>query len=161
MGYHNNEETTIKAIRDANRFINDRARLEHALRQTLVALGVNDSSTLTGIIHEVKLANFERLNRVAQELKVKSEPDAFIVLDSDGDHLYSSTHKQFCHDHINELLMDGSEAAGEFVVRGFYAEPRAMIHLSDDELMQMWVLSESPADYAHRIELAYGLRVEQ
>jgi hypothetical protein len=67
MGYHNNEETTKKAIRDANRFINDRARLEHALRQALVALGVSDSGTLTDIISDVKSANFESLDRAAKE----------------------------------------------------------------------------------------------
>jgi hypothetical protein len=64
MGYHNNEETTKKAIRDANRFINDRARLEHALRQTLIALGISDSGALTDIIIDVKSANFERLYEV-------------------------------------------------------------------------------------------------
>jgi hypothetical protein len=53
------------------------------------------------------------------------EPDAFIVLDSDGDHLYSSTHKQLCHDHINDLLMNESELAGSLVVRGFYKKPPA------------------------------------
>jgi hypothetical protein len=59
------------------------------------------------------------------------EPDAFIVLDSAGDHVYSSPHKQFCHDHINDLLMRDIEVDDSFVVRGFYAEPQENKQLID------------------------------
>lgn len=85
MGYHNNEETTKKAIRDANRFINDRARLEHALRQTLVALGINDSGTLTDLINEVKSANFERLNEVTQGCRSRKPLSDDEITDGIGD----------------------------------------------------------------------------
>jgi hypothetical protein len=91
MGYHNNEETTKKAIRDANRFINDRARLEHALRQTLIALGITDSGTLTDIVSEVKSADFKRLNGIVMEsldknpLNILIQAEPFITHEtSDG-----------------------------------------------------------------------------
>jgi hypothetical protein len=72
MGYHNNEETTKKAIRDANRFINDRSRLEHALRLALKGLGIADSGPQETIISEVKSANFDSIYRVAQEQNNKN-----------------------------------------------------------------------------------------
>jgi SOS response regulatory protein OraA/RecX len=63
MGYHSNEETTKKAINDAQRFINDRARLEHALRIALKKLSVSDCDQ-EKIISDVRSCNFDSINAV-------------------------------------------------------------------------------------------------
>ncbi len=60
MGYHNNEATTKKCIKDAQLFINDRARLEHALRLTLNSIGISQS-TQSEMIERAKLCDFTRL----------------------------------------------------------------------------------------------------
>ena len=62
MGYHNNEEQLKRTIKDANRFINDRARLEHAFRKTLVTLGA-DREQVENIVSDVRKAKFITLNK--------------------------------------------------------------------------------------------------
>jgi SOS response regulatory protein OraA/RecX len=61
MGYHNNEETTKNAIRDACRFINDRSRLEHGLRIALDHVGMSEHK-ISIIINDIKSSNFDSLN---------------------------------------------------------------------------------------------------
>jgi hypothetical protein len=67
MGYHNNEETTRKAIRDACRFINEKTRLEHALDATLLHLGVPKPKRL-GVIQDVKGCDFRSLDELLKAL---------------------------------------------------------------------------------------------
>lgn len=60
MGYHSNEATTKKAVNDAQRFINDRARLEQALRLTLDHVGIG-SQERDAIVEDVKRNRFVTL----------------------------------------------------------------------------------------------------
>jgi hypothetical protein len=46
-------------------------------------------------------------------------------------------------------------------VTPLYAGHQVINKLSDDELMQMWVLSDSPSDFAHKIESSYGIGVKK
>jgi len=63
MGYHSNEAQAKKFIKDSNRFINDRARLEHALRMTLQSIDVTEEN-IEAVVKDVRLANFNLLSEV-------------------------------------------------------------------------------------------------
>jgi len=62
MGYHANEETTKKAVKDAYRFINDRERFKHALRECLSARGIPERQR-DEIIKNVRECDFNSLHR--------------------------------------------------------------------------------------------------
>lgn len=63
MGYHSNEETTKRAVSDACRFINDRARLELALRTALTSLGAPEQQR-DAIVADVRAADFRSLHEL-------------------------------------------------------------------------------------------------
>lgn len=60
MGYHQNEETTKQAIKDSQRFLNDRARYKHALEMCLESMGI-DQEDRTAIIENCRNADFDLL----------------------------------------------------------------------------------------------------
>jgi SOS response regulatory protein OraA/RecX len=60
MGYHNNEGMYQKSIKDAQRFINDRARLEHAIFILLRDKGISEER-ISSVVSEVKKNNFSTL----------------------------------------------------------------------------------------------------
>jgi SOS response regulatory protein OraA/RecX len=62
MGYHDNEEQHGQLIKDGVRFLNDRARLEHALRKTLVTLGAKKHQ-IEEIVNDVRAAKWYKLNK--------------------------------------------------------------------------------------------------
>ncbi len=88
--------------------------------------------------------------------KEKPEPDAFIVLDSAGDHVYSSPYKQFCHDHINDLLMLDIGVDGSFVVRGFYAEPTARKPITTIEIDHAYGEANQPSYLSFKAGVRYA-----
>lgn len=63
MGYHNNEETTKKAVKDAQRFINDRERLRFLSESLLGYLGFSKKTT-NSIIESARMANFDEIERI-------------------------------------------------------------------------------------------------
>lgn len=72
MGYHANEETTKKAVADACRFINDRARLEFALQTTLATLGVCEQQR-SKVVTDIKAADFRSLHKLLRQPIPSSE----------------------------------------------------------------------------------------
>ena len=56
------KEINKRIIEDAVRFLNDRARLEYALRQTLESLGVGMKQIIK-IVNDVRLADFDSLRK--------------------------------------------------------------------------------------------------
>jgi len=52
-----------------------------------------------------------------ERLEGKRMPDGYIVLDNDGNHVYSSEWFDFCNDHINDCAL--SESVSSWVIRGF------------------------------------------
>jgi SOS response regulatory protein OraA/RecX len=63
MGYHSNELTTKKAVNDAQRFINDRSRLEHGLRIALKKLGASDLEQ-DKIVSDIKASHFDSITAI-------------------------------------------------------------------------------------------------
>lgn len=59
----------------------------------------DDSSPLLAIV-DIEL---ERM-RVSS----KQMPDGYVVVDGDGDHMYSADEKDFCNDHINDCALHES-----------------------------------------------------
>jgi len=66
MGYHNNEDTTKKAIKDCQKFINDRTRLEYALEYILNNF-CNEEQT-NKIITDIKKAKFNSLRTLIRDI---------------------------------------------------------------------------------------------
>ncbi len=72
MSYHNNESELRSVTEATQKFINDRARLEEGLRQTL-ALCCVPAPDIDMVIASVRLAQFDAINKVvgnANRLKV-------------------------------------------------------------------------------------------
>jgi hypothetical protein len=69
MGYHNNEDQLKKCVNDAYRFLNDRARLEHALRIALKGLGA-DASLQDKIVADVRAADFDSINQLTMRTTI-------------------------------------------------------------------------------------------
>jgi hypothetical protein len=92
MGYHNNEETTKKAVNDAQRFINDRERLRFLSASLLGYLGFSKKTT-DRIIESARNADFEEIKKHIQgKLQtvcpecgvVEITPDSFYDGDASG-----------------------------------------------------------------------------
>ena len=60
MGYHNNEETTKKAISDASRFINDRERYKYLAQLLMDHIGLNDADMVKLLI-KARNAEFDKV----------------------------------------------------------------------------------------------------
>mgnify|MGYP003453081360 CR=1 FL=1 len=60
MGYHNNEETTKKAMSDANRFINDRERYKYLAQLLMDHIGLNDAD-MVGLLTKARNAEFDKV----------------------------------------------------------------------------------------------------
>lgn len=60
MGYHNNEETTKKAISDASRFINDRERYKYLAQLLMDHIGLNDAD-MVGLLIKARNAEFDKV----------------------------------------------------------------------------------------------------
>lgn len=52
------------------------------------------------------------------------EPDGYVVLNEDEEHIYSSNFRGYCVDHINDACEYGIDGAGRWVIRGFVLEDR-------------------------------------
>jgi hypothetical protein len=79
MGYHANEEATKQCIKDAQRFINDRARLEYGLRIALQKLGVRDEEQ-NKIVQDVRSNNFDSLSQVDAKHRLDGAPEDMSVV---------------------------------------------------------------------------------
>ena len=99
MGYHRNEETTKRAVKDAARFANDRARLEHALRFTLFHLGrIGDSEQLDEIVADVRKADFSSLEKFVclpdkQTQRIKELEAAYLRLKEENREMRGDIHQ--------------------------------------------------------------------
>lgn len=56
-------------------------------------------------------------------IDAKRMPDGYVVLDPEGDHVYSAKEWDYCNDHINDCLDQGYNLAGKYVIRGFILLP--------------------------------------
>jgi hypothetical protein len=85
----------------------------------------------------------------AELAKPEAEPTDFVVIDENGLHIYSSSIKQFCHDHINSALDDDSlfDYAKTWRVKSLYTSPSPMQRLTDDELL---AIAEKTIDHTQQ-----------
>jgi hypothetical protein len=69
------------------------------------------------------------------------EPTDFVVIDENGLHIYSSTIKQFCHDHINSALDDDSlfDYAKTWKVKSLYESPRPYNELPNPPMFDAFI----------------------
>lgn len=66
MGYHDAVNGQRKMVKDAVRFLNDRARYKYALSLALGALGMTKDE-IEVVIADAKVCNFELLERLKEE----------------------------------------------------------------------------------------------
>lgn len=85
MGYHNNEETTQKAVKDAQKFINDRERIRYLAECLLGYIGYSHEAA-DRIIESARACDFTEIksNHAGKMLTkcpecglVEVEPDSF------------------------------------------------------------------------------------
>lgn len=74
MGYHSNEETTKKAVKDCQRFINDRERLGFLTLSLLGYIGFSKESA-ERVIQSARQADFSEIESCIGGLMLTKCPD--------------------------------------------------------------------------------------